>query len=113
MLKQKRKKAVQRRKNFLPTLIAIFTSWIGLAGIVFFVSPQAPLAVLLFFLIFFITLLLTLSAVFVNTRRGFISSLSILIFLILRFFGIGNLLNLLLITAVAVTIETYFSRGWH
>jgi hypothetical protein len=46
-----------------------------------------------------------------NTRRGLISSGSLTLFLILRYFGIGNLINFLLIFGLAIATEVYFSKN--
>jgi len=82
--------------------------WAGLAGLIYFVEPDSPLAVIAFFALFFFALLFTFSTVFANSRRGLITSLALFVFLILRYLGVGNILNFLLIAGVAVTIELYF-----
>ena len=105
-LKEKRKK----RKNFFPTLVAIFITWGLIAFIVYFIEPEAFGAVPLFFLTVFFALLLTFSTLFANSRRGVISATSLALFLILRFFGVGNILNFLLIFGIAASIEYYFTK---
>jgi len=105
-LKEKRK----RRKNFFPTLVLIFFNW-ALAGlIVYFIEPDTFAIVPLFFVIIFFALLFTLATFFSNTKKGLIYCLFLTTFLILRYFGIGNLLNLLLLTGIAISIDFYFSR---
>ncbi len=84
--------------------------WIVTGGIVYFVEPQAFGAIPVFFFMVFLSLVFTLSILFANTRRGVIVSLCALIFLVLRYFGIGNVLNFIFVFALGGTIEFYFSR---
>jgi len=105
-LKEKRK----RRKNFFPTLIAIFISWGLAAFIVYFIEPETLGAIPVFFLIIFFALLFIFSTIFANTRRGVITATGLVIFLILRYFGVGNILNFLLIFGITVSIEYYFTK---
>ena len=100
----------KKRKNFLPTLIITTTLWLTIFALIYLVSPTNYTAVPLFFVFLFFALLLTFSLVLANTRRGFIVSVSIIFFLILRYLGVGHVVNLLLIAAVAITLEYYFSR---
>jgi hypothetical protein len=99
-----------RKKNFLPTLIITFLLWSIFAFFVYFIDPEIPLALFFFFLLLFASCVFIFSLIFGNSRRGFIVSLAITVFMILRYFGVGNLLNLILILAAALTFEIYFSR---
>ena len=112
MRKGKRLKEVKLRKNFFPALVIIIFLWGIISGLVYFVDPETFGAILLFFILSFFAMLLTLSLVFANSRRGFIASVGLIIFLVLRYLGIGNILNFLLITGISITIELYFSRKW-
>lgn len=103
-------KKARHRKNFLPTLVITTFLWITLAAIVYFIEPGTFGAVPLFFTILFSAFLFTFSTIFANTRRGLITSISLILFLIISFFGIGNILNLILITALAITAEVYFIK---
>lgn len=96
-----------KRKNFLPTLIITIIIWIVLGGVIYFIDPNTFFAVPLFFILLFITLLFTFSLLFASSRRGLISSLSLLLFLLLSYLGVGNVLNLVLIVAIAVCVELY------
>jgi len=106
-LREKRRK----RKNFFPTLVVIFITWGLIAFIVYFIEPEAFGAVALFFLTVFFAFLLTFSTLFANTRRGVISAVGLALFLILRFFGVGNILNLLLIAGIAISIDYYLTHA--
>lgn len=99
-----------KRKNFLPTLIVTVFLWILLAGIVYFIDPNIFLAVPLFFVLLFITFLFTFSLLFGSRRRGIITTISSTLFLLLAYLGVGNILNFLLIVAIAVCIELYLAR---
>jgi hypothetical protein len=108
MPKTARQKRIKLRKNFFPTLAVTLLLWAALAGLVYFVEPDAPLALIAFFILVFLALLFTFSTVFANSRRGLIATLALVVFLLLRYLGVGNILNFLLIAGVAVTIELYF-----
>ena len=99
-----------KRRNFLPTLLITIFLWVLLGGLVYFVDPDVFLAVPIFFVLFFSANLFTFSLLFVGTRRGLITSSSITTFLLLSYLGVGNILNLVLILAIAICIELYFSR---
>jgi len=106
-----RQEKIKRRKNFFPLLLLIIVFWILAALVVYFVDPNSFSATSLFFAVLFVALLFTFSAVFENTRRGLITSSSLVLFLYLRFLGIGNIINFLLIAGVMVSIELYFYKN--
>jgi hypothetical protein len=110
MKKNVRHQQVLKRKNFLPALILNILLWMMLAVLIYFIDPDSFFAVPAFFILSFTCLLFTFSLLFGNTRRGLFAAVGLTIFLILRYLGIGNLLNLLLIAAIAICIEIYFSR---
>lgn len=105
----KRKEQVLKRKNFLPTLLLTILFWILLGALVYFVSPQMFGVIPLFFVTFFTAILFTASLIFANSRRGLVVSISLTIFALLLYLGVGNLLNLGLILAIAVCVELYFT----
>lgn len=108
-----RKKQV--KKNYL------FTFLIGLAFFtltvlqVVFIDPELIKDLLIpnFYLSFFIPLSLALffilGALLKNSRRSLFVTLTIIIFLYLRIFGLGTILNLILLTAIIITIEYYLA----
>jgi len=106
----KRKKEIKLRKNFLPTLLIIVILWSGVFFVVYFIDPETFGAIPLFLFLLFLSLLFTFSTIFANTRRGLIISLLTILFLILRYLGVGNVLNLLLILGLGITAEVYFSK---
>jgi hypothetical protein len=111
MAGEKRKEIRKRRKNFFPTLFVIALLWIGLAFEIVFVDPDIFGALPSFFILFFLALLFTLSTLFLDTRRGFMISLAALLFLLLRYFGVGNIVNLILLAGIVIAVEVYFSRN--
>jgi len=94
-MKERRKQQVLKRKNFLPTLLVTVLLWAIIAGLIYFIDPGTFGIVPLFFVIVFAALLFTFSLIFASTRRGLIGSISISLFLILSYLGVGNIINLL------------------
>ena len=109
-LKQKREREVKLRKNFFPTLLVIVVFWLTLGSIIYFVDPESFGAILLFFLILLFALLFTTSTLFANTKRGLIITLAIIFFLILKYLGVGNVVNFLLIFALAIVFEIFYLK---
>lgn len=110
MNKELRQKIIKSRKNFFPTLIITVLLWLSLGTLVYFVEPDTPGVVPLFFINAFFALLFSFSTLFENSRRGFIVSFTLVFFLILRYFGVGNIINFLLLVGVALSIELYFTK---
>lgn len=108
--KAARQESARKRKNFLPTLLLTMLFWLLLVVIVFLVDPEVFGAKILFFIILFLALLFSFSILLGNKRWGLIISTSLTFFAVLRSFGVGNALNLILISGVAVVAEIYFSR---
>lgn len=108
--KDVRKKEIRLRKNLVWLVLFTALLWLGLFGMVYLIEPSTFLVIPLFFVVFFIASLLTFSLVFSNTRRGVLTSCGILAFLTLRYLGVGNVLNLLLISAIVIAVEFYLVR---
>ena len=108
--KNYRQKKIKERKNFLSSFILTMFLWIILAGIVVFVDPHLNWSLPVFYISLFVTCLFTFSLLFKNSRRGLIVSLLVTLFLLLRFFGIGNIINLILLIGLAITVEVFFSK---
>jgi len=107
MNKRKRKEIIKRRKNFFPTLVITILLWISILLIVFFMDPFTPGVLPLLFFLLFLSLIFSLSIIFEDSKRGLIFSLAIIFFLILRFMGLGNPINFLLILGVAISLDKY------
>ncbi|HEX6976922.1 MAG TPA: hypothetical protein VF185_01000 [Patescibacteria group bacterium] len=108
MRREIRKNQIRKRKNFFPLLAITLFLWISLLLIIVFVDPDTFGAVPVFFTIVFATLFFSLTTIFINVRRGLITAAAITLFIILRYFGVGNIVNLILITATALAFELYF-----
>lgn len=110
MRKESRKKEIKLRKNFLPTFLITLTLWGTIAGIIYFVEPDTLGIVPLFFVLTFLAFLFTFSLAFAHSRRGVLAAIALSAFLLLRYLGVGNVLNFILIAGLAITIELYFSK---
>jgi hypothetical protein len=97
------------QKNFLPALILtiVFSSLFILT--IIFLSPDGFLKFLSFYITLFLSSFFLFSLIFANSRRGFLISLFLLIFLLSKQFKIANLLNIILSLAIFVSLEAYFS----
>jgi hypothetical protein len=98
------------RKSFLPALVLAIVLWGLMAYIIYFVDPYSFLAIPIFFATLFTALLLTFSVLFANARRGSIVAVSVMFFLLLRYLGIGNAVNFILIFGLAAAFEYYFHK---
>jgi hypothetical protein len=110
-MREKRLTAIKRQKNFFPALIITILLWFSLVCIILFASPTEPGLLELFFANLFLVLMFTFSLMLGNTRRGLITSLSLTVFAGLRYFGIGNVFNLILILGAAIAFEFYFTKN--
>ena len=109
-LKKIRQESVKRRKNYLPTLILTITLLLVTTCFIYFIDPSIRFAVPLFFILLFSSLLFLFSVIMGNSRRGLITSSGISFFLILRYLGVGNILNLLIIIGLCIVTEYYFGN---
>lgn len=106
----------RRRKNFFITLLFIILFWSTFGFMIYFIEPEAikdfilPDAYILFFLNLFLALFFTLAVLFANSRRGLLITIGIIIFLILRFNRLDNLLIVLLIVASIGALEYHFTQ---
>jgi len=107
-MRDRRKREIKNRKNFLPSLALTAFLWLLVGAVIYFTNPDFIGMVVLFFILTFLALMFTFSLILANTRRGLIMALGITIFLIFRYFGIGNLLNGLLIIGITLATEIYF-----
>jgi hypothetical protein len=103
--------AVRRRKNFLPTVSLAFLSWLVVGFFVFFVDPKVirdfliSFSYLPFFFFLFLSLFLTASLAFANSRRGLLIAIGLITFLYLRLFGLGHILNATLLFFFLLSLE--------
>lgn len=102
---------IQRRKNYLPTIILIIVLWLLLGLMIYEVEPIlvkdiiVPGLYLPFWLIFFPATWLTLALIFGNTKRAFIATTGLTAMMILRIYNLGNILNLILVAGITIAID--------
>lgn len=101
---------IRRRRSFLPALILGVLFLVGWLTFLFFVPPQNVFLTFGFVALLFLSLLFFSSLLMGRTRRGLVFSLGVVLFLVLGYFGAGNWLNFILLTAIGVTLEYYLSR---
>ena len=100
-----------KRKNYLPTLILTLVLWGLMAAMIIWVDPQLvkdiliPGAYLPFFVVFWPASFFSLALLIGNSGRGMLAATGINIFLLLRVFGFGNWLNLVLIAGIVMAID--------
>lgn len=109
-LKKRRFDEIKKRKTFFPTLVIALLLWFTAVFVVLFVDPQSLGALQFFFGLLFFALTLSLSLIFGHTRRGVMAAIGISLFLFLRYIGLGNILNFLLIAGVFIAFEFYLSN---
>jgi len=114
---------IKRRRNFLPTLIINLLFWFSWLYIVLHVPPEyslslktfglnlnLPAGYLFFFLSLILALTLTFAFLFTNTRRGLFLSLFLNGVLLFRLLKQLQLQNLILLLAILICFEIYFSK---
>ncbi len=110
MKKEKRKKEIKLRKNFFLTFLLTFFLWVFLGGLIYFTEPNSTGVLILFFILAFLSLTFTFSIIFANTRRGIITSIFLTLFLLLRYLGVGHILNFLLLAGIGIAFDFYFKN---
>ena len=109
--RDKRAARKRARKNFLPTLIVILILWTSIGILIYSVDPQKLGAIPVFFILVFLTLFFTLSTLLVNAKRGLLVAISLVLYLVLSYIGLGNALNLAFLFGIAATLDIYFSKS--
>ena len=110
-LQRKRAEIIRKkRSNFLPTLIVILFLWLILAIIVYTIDPVIFLAIPLFFIILFTAFIFTISALVGNSKRGLLIASGATLFIFLRYLGIGNLINLILVFGITLAVDYYLTH---
>lgn len=95
-----------------------FLTWLGVGVIVVFVDPEnvrdliLPGSYLLFTSVVSLAVFLLLTIIFLSVKRALWWSFGLLIFLYLRLYGLGSLLNGGLILGVLVCGELYVKMGY-
>jgi hypothetical protein len=107
-MRGRRNKSGERtRESYLPDFICALLCLFFAAFMVYFVDPSTFLAVPFFFGAVFLMFYFLFLILFKNNKEALVFSGFILIFLALRYFKIGNLINFLLLIGIAITIFFY------
>jgi len=105
-----KRKIKSRRRNFLPTFLLAILAWLVWFYFLLSFSPEKSIFIFIFYLFFLLANFLTLSLVFGNTRRGFLTSLAFASLLFLKQIQQAHILNLILLGGILLSIELYFNR---
>ncbi len=107
MHKETRKQQILKRGNFLPSLVVTILLSLALTSIVYFTDPKLPFFIFLFFFTLFTFFTFLFSLIFASSRRGLLTSACLTTFAMFRLFGIGTLLNAVLIAGLGIIVEIY------
>lgn len=99
-----------KRSLMFPLFIAL-VSWALLGLLVYFVNPDVlkPIWYAPFWILLWISSTWSISLILGKVARGAFYGTAVVIFFALRFFGIGNMLNVLLLLGIAFIGDLYFS----
>lgn len=100
----------KRRKNFLPTLLLAFLFWLLWGGLVYFITPDNEAVLIAFYFLLFMACFLTTSLIFANSRRGLIAALGVIAFLLLRYYQLGNILNIGLLVGILISLNLHLAK---
>lgn len=98
------------RRRLWPGITASLLCWGLLGGVVYFFAPEGFLIFAVFYALLFLATLFGGSIAWNNTRRGLFTAVLAVGFFVLRQFGVGNVLNLILLGGFFVAVEIYVSR---
>jgi len=111
-LRKTREREIKKRKNFFPALIFTIVLWSIFMLILLFADPDKKGALELFMTVLFFANFFTFSLLFGNSRRGFVAATGITLYIFLRYLGVGNLLNFILILGAVIAFEFYLSKRY-
>lgn len=99
-----------RRRSKIPKIILASFFWAGLIYLVYKFPPDKLYLIGLFFLLLFIAFGLTLSLILGSKRYASLLSAMVIIFLLLRFLKMANILNLVLLLALTLTLGLFLRQ---
>jgi hypothetical protein len=102
---------IKRRKNFLPALILTLIFWGGLGWLIYNFPPESFWLIISFYLLFFGAVFFTVALSLANSKIGLITALWAFTFLLMRYFKIGNFLNLSLLTLIFLLLGFYIYKA--
>lgn len=103
------RKIVFPSRSLLFPLISTMSSWILLGCLVYFVNPEIlkPVWYVPFWILIWIASTWTVSLVLKRLMRGMLYGTGAIVFLLLRFFGMGTIVNGLLLFGLIFFIDWY------
>lgn len=116
MVKSRSKKIQETKKqrNIIPTILATLLLISLLLFVIYFVDPETFPSIPIFFALIFFSLFSALSIFTKKLIPKLTIGATVTIFLILRYFQMGNFVNLFLLIGLALTIlayESYFKKS--
>jgi hypothetical protein len=102
------------QKSIAPNLIFTILLWLSLSFIIYFIDPSTFAIIPIFLILFFSSIFFTLSIFTKKLITKLIISSSFTLFLILRYFALGNIVNFFLLSGITITIlayESYFKKS--
>jgi hypothetical protein len=109
-------KRQHEKKRYLPSLVLTVVFWLMVAAIILGVDPQVLANIpfensyVLFFVPLFLAVLFMSSLLLGNTRRGLLTATGVVIYGLLRIWGLGNWLNSMFIVGAFGAFEFYFNK---
>lgn len=106
-----------KRKNYWPSLVVTLLWWSLLGLIMFFVDPVVvadfplPSTYGVFFLFLFLAVWFTASLVLINTRRGLLIAVGVVILFYLKLWKVLSGFNFALVIGMIIAFEYYFNGG--
>ena len=100
----------KRKKNFLPALLLAIAFWGFLGWLIYFSPPEKGLTIFLFYLLLFAAIFFTAALSFGNSNLGLLTAFWAILLLNFRFFKIGSVLNLSLLTVIFLLLGFYLFR---
>ncbi len=104
---RKRLTETQKPKSNIAAIVIATICWISVCTLLLFIDPQTTGVIPVFFILLSVALFLTMIVILKNKKRSALYSSAIMLFLSLCYFGVGNILNLILIVGIVISIEIF------
>ncbi len=94
----------------MATSLAAVLCWLLVGGLIYFFAPEGWVTFAVFFGLLFVASFLTAGIIWGQRRRALITAILVGAFFVMRYFGEGNLLNLILLGSFLITVEIYLTK---
>ncbi len=111
-IRRERNRNLKKRGSRASKLIFALILWLILMLIIFFADPEKRGAIEIFMITLFFAVFFTSSLFFKSTRRSIFITIAINSFILLKYLGVGSILNLLLIIGIVIVFEFYLSKSY-